>query len=193
VAAVLAPSAALAAPPVITMLGDSLTAGYGLSRDQALPVKLQARLRALGSDAVVRGAGVNGDTSGMALARLDRAVKADTDVCVVALGGNDLLQITDPGRTMANLDEIIRRLKGRGIRVVLVGVAAPPELGGYARAFDKMFADLARRHGVAFYPNILDGVARNRALNLADGIHPNARGVEVIAERLAPVVRRSLG
>jgi acyl-CoA thioesterase-1 len=146
----------------------------------------------MGSNAVVRSAGVNGDTSAMALARLDRSVRSDTDICVVALGRNDLLQISDPTRLHSNLDQIIRRLKSRGIRVVLVGLAAPPELGAYAKAFDRVYADLARQHGLTLYPDILAGVARNRALNLADGIHPNARGVQVIAERLAPVVRRAI-
>jgi acyl-CoA thioesterase I len=190
--ATLAPGLVMAAAPVVTMLGDSLTAGYGLSRDQALPVKLQARLRALGSNAVVRSAGVNGDTSATALARLDRSVRPDTDVCIVALGGNDLLQISDPARLRANLDQIIRRLKGRGIKVVLVGLAAPAELGGYAGAFNRVYVDLALQHGVPLYPDILAGVARNRALNLPDGIHPNAHGVDIIAERLAPVIKTAL-
>lgn len=189
-AAVLAPTAGMAASrKVVTLLGDSITSGYGLATSVALPARLQAEIDALGAAATIRGAGVAGDTSASGLARLDRAVRADTDVCVVALGGNDLLTLTDPAATRANLDRIIRRLKARGIAVVLVGVGAPVELGAYARAFNAIYPALAREHGVPLYADILAGVARDRALNQADGIHPNARGVEVIARRLAPVVR----
>jgi acyl-CoA thioesterase-1 len=189
-AAALAPIAVHAAPrKVVTLLGDSLTSGYGLSAGVALPARLQAEIDALRAPAVIRGAGVAGDTSASGLARLERAVKSDTDVCVVALGGNDLLTLTDPAVTRANLDRIIRRLKARRIDVVLVGVGAPAELGAYARSFNAIFPALARAHGVPLYPDILAGVARDRTLNQADGIHPNARGVAVIARRLAPVVR----
>jgi acyl-CoA thioesterase-1 len=189
-AAALAPIAVHAAPrKVVTLLGDSLTSGYGLSAGVALPARLQAEIDALRAPAVIRGAGVAGDTSASGLARLERAVKSDTDVCVVALGGNDLLTLTDPAVTRANLDRIIRRLKARRIDVVLVGVGAPAELGAYARSFNAIFPALARAHGVPLYPDILAGVARDRTLNQADGIHPDAGGVAVIARRLAPVVR----
>ena len=189
-AAAVTPIAAGAAPrKVVTILGDSITSGYGLSSKAALPAQLQAQIDALRAPALIRGAGVAGDTSATGLARLDRAVKGDTDVCIVALGGNDLLTLTDPALTRANLDRIIRRLKARRIDVVLVGVGAPPELGSYARAFNALYPSLAREHGVPLYADILAGVARDRALNQSDGIHPNARGVAVIAKRLAPVVR----
>ena len=91
--------------------------------------------------------------------------------------------------TRANLDRIIRRLKARRIDVVLVGVGAPAELGSYARAFNGIYPSLAKEHDLPLYADILAGVARDRTLNQADGIHPNARGVAVIAKRLAPVVR----
>jgi acyl-CoA thioesterase-1 len=189
-AAALAPAALRAAPrKVVTLLGDSLTSGYGLSAKVALPAQLQAQIDALRAPALIRGAGVAGDTSASGLARLERAVKSDTDVCVVALGGNDLLTLTDAAVTRANLDTIIRRLKARRIAVVLVGVGAPPELGAYARSFNALYPSLAREHGLPLYADILAGVARDKALNQADGIHPNARGVAVIAKRLAPVVR----
>lgn len=189
-AATFAPTAVLAATrKIVTLLGDSITSGYGLTASVALPARLQAEIDALGAAATVRGAGVAGDTSASGLARLDRAVRSDTDVCVVALGGNDLLTLTDPAVTRANLDRIIRRLKARGIAVVLVGVGAPFELGAYARAFNAIYPALAREHGVPLYADILAGVARDRALNQADGIHPNAAGAAVIAKRLAPVVR----
>ena len=189
-AAAFAPLAAhAAARKVVTILGDSITSGYGLSAAVALPAQLQAEVNALKTPAVIRGAGVAGDTTATGLARLDRSVRSDTDICIVALGGNDLLQFIDPRTSRANLDKIVRRLKARGIQVVLVGIKAPPELGAFARTFDGIYASLAAEHGVPLYADILAGVARDRALNQQDGIHPNARGVAVIAKRLAPVIR----
>ncbi|HEY3694743.1 arylesterase [Phenylobacterium sp.] len=191
-------AAALAAPgaarrPVVTLLGDSITAGFGLPAAQALPAQLQAALARLGSDAVVRGAGVSGDTSAGGLARVDFSVQRDTDVCVVALGANDLLQGLEPRVTEANLDRIVVRLQARRIGVVLAGLAAPPAVGrSYARDFDAAFAAVARRRKVALYPDLLAGVGRIPRLNQRDGIHPNAQGVQVIAGRLAPAVARAL-
>lgn len=184
---------ALAAPRVVTILGDSITAGYGLPARDALPVQLEAALRKAGADVRVRGAGVSGDTTAGGLARVNFSVRGDTAVCVVALGANDLLQGVEPRITRANLDAIIRKLKGRGITVVLAGMHAPVAIGGdFARQYNAAFSDLARTHKVAFYPSLLDGVMGMRHLNQKDGIHPNAQGVKVIAERLAPVVRRAL-
>jgi len=178
---------------VVTVLGDSITAGYGLPAAQALPAQLHLALAKLGAANVVRAAGVSGDTTAGGLARVDFSVKKDTDVAVVALGANDLLQGQDPKRTRANLDGIIRKLKARNIGVVLTGVMAPVEIGGgYARDFNAVFPALARAHGVPLYANLLDGVARNPALNQGDGIHPNARGAQVIAGKLAPVVAKAL-
>ncbi|WP_293467464.1 arylesterase [Phenylobacterium sp.] len=185
---------AVAAPPrVVTVLGDSITAGFGLPAAQAVPAQLQLALRKLGLVVQVRAAGVSGDTTAGGLARVDFSVRKDTDLAVVALGANDLLQGQDPKRTRANLDGIIRKLKARRIGVVLTGISAPIEIGGgYARDFNAIFPGLARTHGVPLYPNLLDGVARRPALNQPDGIHPNARGAQIIAARLAPVVAKAL-
>lgn len=178
---------------VVTMLGDSITAGYGLPAAAALPAQLQLALRKLGVAAVVRAAGVSGDTSAGGLSRVDFSVRKDTDLAIVALGANDLLQGQDPKRMRANLDGIIRKLQTRRIGVVLTGIAAPVEIGGgYARDFNAVFPALARAHRVPLYPNLLDGVARQRGLNQPDGIHPNARGAQIIAARLAPVVAKAL-
>ena len=188
------PGPALAArAKVVTMLGDSITAGYGLAARDALPVQLQAALKRLGVEAVVRGAGVSGDTSADGAARVDFSVRPDTRIVVVALGGNDLLQGLDPKATSANLAKIIARVKARHMGVVLAGLHAPVEIGrGYARDFDAIFPALARRYGVALYPDLLAGVERNPALTQSDAIHPNAKGVKVIAARLAPVVAKAL-
>lgn len=191
-AAAALPMRALAARgQVVTILGDSITAGLGLPGRDALPNQLHLALEKLGVPNIVRGAGVSGDTTAGGLARLNFSVRPDSSVVVVALGGNDLLQGLDPKATRANLDRIIQDLKARHKGVVLAGVSAPMEIGrDYARSFNAVFPSLARRHGVALYPDLLAGVARNPALNQGDGLHPNAKGVQIIAARLAPVVAR---
>ena len=179
---------------IITILGDSITAGFGLPTSASLPVQLQTALARRGVIAQVRGAGVSGDTTAGGLARLDFSVQADTRVCIVALGGNDLLQGLDPKVTAENLQKILQRLKARRVRVVLVGLRAPPVIGrSYAHDFDAVFATVARREGVRLYTNLLAGVAGHTALLQHDGLHPNAAGATVIAERLAPVVVAALG
>lgn len=183
-----------AKPRIVTVLGDSITAGLGLSRNLALPAVLETELKKLGRNVKVRGAGVSGDTSAAGLARVDFSVQADTSLCVVAFGGNDLLQGLDPKKTSANLDRIITRLKARRIKVVLAGMAPPPALGrSYARDFAGIFPALAKKHGIALYPNLLAGVGGVPRLNQRDGIHPTAEGVRVIVKGLAPVVARALG
>ena len=192
-AAVPRPVSAAAKAPVITILGDSITAGYGLRAAEALPAQLQLALARLGVRATVRGAGVSGDTTAGGLGRVDFSVQPDTALCIVALGGNDLLQGLDPKGTRANLDAIVRRLKARRIKVVLCGLEAPRRLNaGFARAFDAVFASVARAERVTLYPDLLAGVELTPGLNQGDGIHPNARGVKVITARLAPVVARAL-
>jgi acyl-CoA thioesterase-1 len=188
------PAQALAARgKVVTILGDSITAGLGLPGRDALPNQLHLALERLGVPNIVRGAGASGETTADGAGRMDFSIRPDTAVVLVALGGNDLLQGIDPKTTRANLDRILTRLKARHMGVVLAGMRAPPELGrGYARDFDAVFAGLARTHRVALYPDLLAGVARNRALNQADGIHPNAKGVAIIARGLAPVVAKVL-
>jgi acyl-CoA thioesterase-1 len=187
------PAFARAKPRIVTLLGDSITAGFGLPARQALPAQLEAALAGLAPGTRVRGAGVSGDTSAGGAARVDFSVQKDTTVCVVALGGNDLLRGLDPRQTRANLDRIIRRLKARGITVLLAGLTAPAAIGrSYARDFGAVYPALAKQHGVALYPNLLAGVAGDPRLNQRDGIHPNAAGVTIIATRLAPVVARAL-
>jgi len=176
---------------VVTILGDSITAGLGLPAAAALPAQLGAALARLGAPALVRGAGVSGDTSGDGLARLGFSVQADTDVCLVALGGNDLLQGADPKTVRSNLAAIVTRLKARRIAVVLAGQSAPRAVGaGYARDFDATFPAVAKAERVPLYPDLLAGVGT--ALRQSDGIHPNAAGVKLMAAGLAPLVARAL-
>ena len=177
---------------IVTLLGDSITAGFGLPSAEALPVQLEEALRAKGLRVRVRGAGVSGDTTGGGLARVGYSVQDDTDLCIVALGGNDMLQGVDPKTVRANLEAIIASLKARDIPVLLAGMKAPPQYGAYAAEFDRIFSDLARQDDVPAYPFLLEGVALDRRYNQPDGIHPNAQGVRIIADGLAPVVAAAL-
>ncbi len=175
------------------MLGDSITAGYGLPAAQALPNQLHLALAKLGVPNVVRAAGVSGDTTAGGVSRVDFSVQKDTDLAIVALGANDLLQGLDPKATRANLDRILKRLEARRIPALLTGIVAPVEIGGaYARDYNAIFPALAKAHHAPLYPNLVEGVARIPALNQADGIHPNARGAQIIAAKLAPVVAKAL-
>jgi acyl-CoA thioesterase-1 len=184
------PAGAQQARPVsIVALGDSLTAGYGLGPGDAFPVRLQAALKAKGLDVTVQNAGVSGDTSSGGLERLDWAVGEGVDAVILELGANDALRGIDPTVTRRNLDAIITRLKEKRIAVLLTGMLAPPNMGStFAAAFNPIFPELAAKHGVLFDPFFLDGVAADAALNLSDGMHPNARGVEAIVRRILPKV-----
>ena len=179
-------------PPVVTLLGDSISAGYGLRATEALPVRLEQALVDLGRRVTVLGAGVDGDTTTTGLARVDRDVPDHTDLCVVALGANDLMQARSPVSVEADLDAILARLAARGIAALLCGMRAPPWLTDYAPRFDAVFGSVARRQRVPLYPFLLEGVALDPRFNLPDRIHPNAAGVEIIARRLAPVVDQAL-
>ena len=181
--------AAADGPLRILMLGDSLTAGYGLASHEALPARLGVALRGLGLDLRVINAGVSGDTTAGGLARIDWALADDPHAVVVALGANDGLRAIDPAVTRANLDRLLGVLGERGLPVLLAGMVAPPNLGpDYAARFDPIYPELAARHGALLYPFLLDGVATVAALNQTDGLHPNAAGVEVVAERMLPAV-----
>lgn len=180
-----------AAPLRVMMLGDSLTAGYGLPPEQALPVQLEQALKKAGLDVRVLNAGVSGDTTAGGLARLDWSLAEKPDIVLVGLGANDALRGLDPERAYANLDTILTRLQAKGIRTMLLGMLAPPNLGSdYGRRFAAIYERLAEKHKVPLYPFLLDGVAAQAKLNQPDGIHPNAEGVAAIVERLAPAVRQ---
>ncbi|MDA8230896.1 MAG: arylesterase [Magnetospirillum sp.] len=178
------------APVRILALGDSLTAGWGLPAEESFPVRLEQALMADGCDVRVIAAGVSGDTSAGGRARLDWALGDRPDAAIVELGGNDALRGIDPDQTYANLDDILTRLERAKTPVLLAGMEAPPNYGrDYAARFRRVYSGLAARHPVIFYPFFLDGVAANPVLNQGDGIHPNARGVEVIVGRMLPAVK----
>ena len=181
---------AIAAEPVkIVVLGDSLSAGYGLPAGAAFPERLAAALKAKGIAVNIANAGVSGDTTSGGLARLDWSVPEGTDAVIVELGANDALRGVDPKVTRNALDTIIGKLKQRRISVLLAGMRAPRNMGpDYVRAFDAIYPALAKDHGVPLYPFFLDGVATDPKLNQADGIHPTAPGVDAIVARIMPDV-----
>lgn len=180
-------------PLQIVAFGDSLTAGYMLTPAEAFPAQLEKALRARGHTVAVSNAGVSGDTTSGGAARLDWAVTDTTDGVIVELGANDALRGIDPAVARNNLDRILGELARRGIPVLLAGMHAPRNWGDdYVRAFDGMYAELAQKHGALLYPFFLDGVALDPALNLADGMHPNAKGVARIVERMLPMIEKLL-
>jgi acyl-CoA thioesterase I len=169
--------------PRIVFLGDSLTAGLGLEPDQSFPSLLQRRLTERGYKYQVINAGVSGDTSAGGLRRLDWSLDGNVKVLVVALGANDGLRGLSPMEMQKNLTEIIERASARGITVVLAGMEAPPNNGvDYTAQFRSVYAELARTHKVRFIPFLLQGVAGIGSLNQGDGIHPNVRGAQMVAD-----------
>jgi acyl-CoA thioesterase-1 len=187
------PGSALAADRAIVALGDSLTAGFGLPRDQAYPALLQARLAREGYDYRVVNAGVSGDTTAGGLRRLDGLLRLAPEVMIVTLGVNDGLRGLPPASIRDNLRAIVARAGSAGARVLLVGMRVPPNYGAqYTRAFFSVFPEVAQATRVPLVPFLLECVAGERALNLADGIHPNAEGQRRIAEHLWPHLRALL-
>ena len=186
------PAAATSAadkPVRVVVLGDSLTAGFGLPAEDAFPAKLARALNAKGLTATIANAGVSGDTASGGLSRLDWSVPDGTDAVILELGANDALRGLDPKVTKAALDAILRKLADRRIVVLLAGMQAPRNLGPeYARDFDSIYPALASTHPVVFYPFFLEGVAADSKLNQADGLHPNAAGVDTIVARILPRV-----
>jgi acyl-CoA thioesterase I len=175
--------------PVIVAFGDSLTAGLGLPQDQAFPAQLEAALKARGTEAKVINAGVSGDTATAAAQRLDWALPDDADAVIIELGGNDALQGIPPEGTKAAIETIIEKVQARGLPILLAGQEAPRNMGkDYVDQFRAIFADLAARYELIFYPFFLDGAALNDGLMQADGLHPNAKGVAVIVARIMPKV-----
>lgn len=178
---------------LLVAFGDSLTAGLGVSPDKSFASQLETELKTRGHRVRVVNAGVSGDTTAAGLARLEWAIPENADAAIVELGANDALRGLPPRAARANLDAILSRLKEKGVAVLLAGMLAPRNLGPeYANAFDPMYADLAEKHGVLLYRFFLDGVAGEPALNQPDGLHPNARGVAVIVERMLPSVEKLL-
>jgi acyl-CoA thioesterase-1 len=193
-AATLAEAAAPAKPVKMVVLGDSLSAGYGLPADAAFPVRLEKALKNNGISADIGNAGVSGDTSSGGRDRLDWSVPEGTEAVILELGANDALRGTDPAVTRAALSDILTRLKARGVAVLLCGMLAPPNYGSdYATRFNAIYSELAKSFGVPLYPFFLEGVAADTRLNQADGMHPTAEGVDLIVKNILPTVKAFLG
>jgi acyl-CoA thioesterase I len=183
------PALAQDRPVRIVVLGDSLSAGLGLSGGEAFPAKLARALKAKGIAVDIANAGASGDTASGGLARLDWSVPEGTEAVILQLGANDALRGVDPKITRGALDQIMRRMKERGIEVLLAGMLAPRNLGNdFTRKFDSIYPELAEKYGALLYPFFLDGVATLARLNQRDGVHPNAEGVGVIVKGILPKV-----
>lgn len=192
----LVPGAFAADRPTVVFLGDSLTAGFGLSQEEAYPALVAQALEKRGLPIRAVNAGVSGDTSSAGLQRLNWLLRQKPDLLVIALGGNDMLRGIPPEETRRNLEQIIVEARKQGARPVLLGIRAFSNLGiPYRKKFDSLFADLARKDQVALLPFFIRDTAMDPALNQADALHPNAKGQQKIARRvtdfLEPLIRKT--
>jgi acyl-CoA thioesterase-1 len=189
----LGPTPATAKTIKLVAFGDSLTAGYLLPADAAFPAVLEKALRGAGYDVRISNAGVSGDTAEDGLARLDWALQDGADGVILELGANDMLRGIDPARARATLDTILAKLAARHIKVLMAGMLASPSLGAeYGRAFDAIYPALAAKYKVPLYPFFLQGVAGNKSLQLADGLHPNRDGVRNIVVQVLALTENFL-
>ena len=188
------PQAAIA--KTILAFGDSLTAGYQLRPGEGFAPQLEAALKAKGHAVTVIPAGVSGDTTAQGKARVNwvlAGAKSKPDLVILELGANDMLRGQSPVTAKANLEATIKAFKAKGIRVILAGMLAQPNLGAaYAREFNAIYPALAKSQGIALYPFFMDGVAAVPGMQLADGLHPTPAGVKVIVKRILPTVEREL-
>ena len=179
--------------PRVVFLGDSLTAGLGLSPDQAYPTLLQQKADTDGLSVRIVNAGVSGDTSAGGLSRLDYALEGDVRVMIVALGGNDALRGLPVEELRKNLATIIERAQAKKVRVILAGMEAPPNFGqSYTDGFRRVYTDLATQYKVPLIPFLLQGVAGIERLNQRDGIHPTAEGARMVADNVWTVLHPML-
>src|SRR3954447_23569029 len=183
-----------AKPIKMVVLGDSLSAGLGLSGVAAFPERLQKSLETRGIKVDMINAGVSGDTASGGRDRLDWSVPEGTEAVILELGANDALRGTSPDVTRAALSDILTRLKARKVAVLLCGMLAPPNYGSeYAARFNAIYPDLSKSFDVPLYPFFLEGVAADAKLNQADGLHPAAEGVDIIVKNILPMVEALLG
>jgi acyl-CoA thioesterase-1 len=176
-------------PVKLVVVGDSLSAGFNLAPSESFPSRLGQALKKRGLAVEVMNAAVSGDTIAAALQRIEWALPEDADAVILELGGNDALRGLDPAQSRMALDSIMKIIASRKLPILLAGMKAPRNLGPeYADKFDRIYPELAKSHNALLYPFFLDGVALDPGLNLADGIHPIAKGVDVIVERILPLV-----
>jgi acyl-CoA thioesterase-1 len=173
-------------PHRVLILGDSLTEGYGVAKDDSFPSVLQQELKESGfPQTQIINAGISGSTSSSGVSRLKWSLKSKPDILVLALGGNDGLRGLKTEEMKKNLKSVIELAKRDGVRVLLAGMKAPPNLGrAYTGSFEKVFTDLAKEEKVTLIPFLLEGVAGDSSLNQSDGIHPNEKGHRAIADHV---------
>ncbi len=178
---------------VIVCMGDSLTAGYRVDESEAYPALLSSMLARDGLPYKVINAGVSGETSSGALARLDWVLTLAPDIVILETGGNDGLRGVDPALTRRNLDAIVTRFRSEGVVVLLAGMQMVRNLGPvFTEAFRSIYPEIAETHGLILMPFFLDGVAGNPRLNQPDGIHPTAEGYRIVATNLYPYVHQAI-
>ena len=180
----------------ILAFGDSLTAGYGLTNEDSFTVQLENKLNSKGLATTVINAGVSGDTTSGGFSRLEWVLSSydNIDLVILTLGGNDALRAINPEVTRSNMDKMLEILTSKNIPTLIGGMMAPPNLGQiYGEDFNSIYSDVADKYDVPLYPFFLDGVAGILEFNQADTIHPNKKGVDIITERLAPVIINLVG
>lgn len=178
----------------IIAFGDSLTAGFGLSEKESYPYLLQEKLKADGYDFEVVNAGVSGDTSLGGLERSDWVLEQENaKILILELGANDLLRGVPVAKMKDNLDKIIRKAKGKNLKILLCGMLAPPTMGAeYQRDFTMAFPDLATEHKIEFLPFLLENIAMKKELNQADSIHPNVEGEKIMTDNIYKALKPML-
>src|SRR5688500_5429361 len=178
-------------PKVILFYGDSLTAGYGLSPEEAFPALVEKKLNKDKNKAKVVSAGLSGETSAGGLTRLDWVIRQPIDIFILELGANDGLRGLPLEQTQKNLQEIIDKVKAKfpAVKIVIAGMMVPPNMGPeYTAKFRKIFPDLAKKNNAALIPFLLQDVAGNEKLNLRDAIHPNPEGHKIVADNVIKII-----
>ncbi|MCB0488575.1 MAG: arylesterase [Cyclobacteriaceae bacterium] len=179
------------APKIILFFGDSITAGYGLSMEEAYPAHVEKTLKEKGLDVKVVNAGLSGETSAGGLSRIDWVLRQQVDVFVLELGANDGLRGLPLSQTRSNLQSIIDKVKVKNpnVKIVLAGMMVPPNMGKeYTSEFRNIYPDLAKKNKATLIPFLLDGVAGDDKLNIADGIHPNVEGHKIVAGNVVRIL-----
>jgi acyl-CoA thioesterase I len=175
----------------ILFFGDSLTAGYGLSPEEAFPALIEKKLNKSGKTAKVVNAGLSGETSAGGVSRIDWILKQPVDIFILELGANDGLRGLPIDQTSKNLQTIIDKVKAKNpkVKIVIAGMMVPPNLGNdYTTRFQKVFPELARKNNATLIPFLLQDVAGNEKLNLSDGIHPNPQGHKIVADNVLKAI-----